>query len=307
MSIIRRGLLAAVLIGFAATSGYSQDSAVHTQTVPFDNPGRPGIVKVVSGEGDVVITGYSGREVRIKATAANKKALPSQEDPKAKGLRRIAGSGFAVTTDREENAVVITRPLGSKTGIEIQVPVNTSLKIGGASPQKAAGDMTDIQDIVANSIGPLFGFSGGVFEGTITVDGVTGEVEVSTMDGDIVLKNLSGAVAANCMDGDITAGFRMVPENRPMAFSTVDGDIDITLPQRIRATITASTLDGDIYTYFEMETSPGAVKRNEKESMGLHRNLLGISGNTTTGKINGGGIDIQIRTVDGSIYIRKAK
>ncbi|MHB9027497.1 MAG: DUF4097 family beta strand repeat-containing protein [Candidatus Latescibacterota bacterium] len=317
MNTIRKGMLVAVFIGFTASSGHGQGATVHTQSVPFDNPGRPGIVKVISGEGNVTITGYAGREVRIKATASNKKTLPSEEDPKAKGLKRIAGSGFSVTTNREENAVVITRPMGDKTDLEIQAPVNTSLKIGGnflppkpptpPNPQKNnASDIPDLQSLVTSSIGLAFGFPGGMFEGSITVEGITGEVEVSTLDGDIVLKNISGAVVANCMEGDITTVFRMVPENRPMAFSTVDGDIDITLPQRIKAIITASTVGGGVYTDFEMETMPGAVKRNEKPKQGLLNTLIG-PGSTVMGKINGGGIDIQMKTIDGSIYIRKAK
>ena len=307
MNTIRRVMLAAVIIGFAASSGHSQDPSVHTQSVPFENPGRPGIVRVISGEGDISITGYAGRDVRIKATGTHKKPRSLDDDPKAKGLKRIAGSGFSVATDREENAVVITRPMDDSTDLELQVPFNTSVKIGGAPSKEAAGDVIDIPNIVVNSVIAAVGSGARVLEGDITVENITGEVEISSLDGDINLKNISGAAVVNCIDGDITAVFRTVPESRPMAFSTIDGDIDITLPERIKATITTSNIEGGVYTDFEMATVPGAVKKSEKGTSGIIAGLTGLRGNAITGKINGGGIEIQIKTIDGGIYIRKGK
>lgn len=307
MNTYRNGLLLAILIGFTVSSGYSQGSSARTQTVAFDNPGRQGTVYVTSGEGDVSIIGYAGKEVLIKASAPNKKTSTPDDDPKAKGLKRISGSGFYVTTDREENAIVITRPIDDATDLEIRVPFNTALKIGGASSRNTSGNASDIQSIVASSVGAAIGFSGGLFEGTITVEDIAGEMELSTLDGDITLKNVSGAVIANCMDGDITAVFRNVPENRPMAFSSVDGDIDVTLPVRIKTTILASNVDGNINTDFDMETVPGVVKRDSKESSGVIEALIGTQGKTITGKINGGGPTIRMKTIDGNIYIRKAK
>jgi hypothetical protein len=325
MKAIRRGIFIIALIGFSVSSGYCQGGTTRTMTVSFDNPGRPGIVKIVSGEGDVTVTGYPGKDVRIKAMGSNKNTLPPEDDPKAKGLRRISGSGFNVSTEANENAVVITRPLGDKVELEIQVPSNTALKIGSGgndlrstitihskvsppapSPPLPSGEILDIQNIVVNGMKYAFGFPGGVFEGNITVENVSGNMEISTLDGDITLKNISGTTVANSMDGNITVVFRTITENRPMAFSTIDGDIDITFPERIKADITAKNVDGSIYTDFDMEVIPGSVQKIEKVKT-VPESLFGMMGNTVRGKINGGGMDIQIKTVDGSIYIRKAK
>lgn len=304
MNAICRGMFAALIIGLAASSGFGQGSSDHTQTVPFDNPGRPGILKVISGEGDVTITGYSGREVRIKAAGRKNKPLPPEEDPKARGLKRVAGSGFSVTTLREENAVIITRPMSDNMNLEIQVPANTALIIGGVRGKNAAGNGGGLVDTIVSSVGSALSIPGGPFQGMVTVENVAGEMELSTLDGDILLKNVSGAVAASCVDGDITAVFRTLPENRPMAFSTIDGDLDITLPDRTKAAITASTIDGGVYTDFEMTTTPGAVKKAEN---GSQNPIVGLTGSTVSGNINGGGISIQLSTIDGNIYIRKAK
>ena len=91
-----------------------------------------------------------------------------------------------------------------------------------------------------------------------------------------------------------------------MAFSTIDGDIDVTFPANTKATISAKNVDGDIYTDFDMDLT--LVKEvNVDRKRGWENGMTGMFGNTITGKINGGGADILVSTVDGNIYIRKGK
>ena len=92
-----------------------------------------------------------------------------------------------------------------------------------------------------------------------------------------------------------------------MAFSTIEGDIDVTFPSDIHATVTAKNVDGDVYTDFEMDMAMGPEVIKEHKNTGFTDSLVGMFGNTVTGKINGGGADIQMSTVDGDIYIRKGK
>jgi hypothetical protein len=293
-----RILFAAIIAWFAASAVQAQDS--HTINVPFDNPGRPGVVKIYSGEGNITVTGYAGREVLIKANTKGGKPNPD-DDPKARGLKRIAGPGFTVSTDREENAVIITRSLDDRTDMEIQAPFNTVLKVGGKT------NSNDIRNTIATSVaGAITGYQGGLFEGNITVDSISGDMELGTMDGNITLKNISGGVAVNSLDGNTTAVFKSIPDNRPLAFSTVDGNIDIALPATARITVTAKNADGSIYTDFELETTPVEIQREPKDSSILG-SITGPDGNSISGKINGGGTSVQLRTVDGNIYIRKAK
>jgi DUF4097 and DUF4098 domain-containing protein YvlB len=146
----------------------------------------------------------------------------------------------------------------------------------------------------------------GMSNGDITVSNVTGEIEVNTMDGDITLNNISGEVIAHSIDGELLIVFKEMPEEGPMAFSTIDGDIDVTFPANTKATISAKNVDGDIYTDFDMDmTHVKEVGVGTKA--GWKNGLTGMFGNTITGKISGGGTDILISTVDGNIYIRKGK
>jgi hypothetical protein len=291
----------AALVWIVAAAAYGQGANSRAMTVPFDNPGRPGVVRIVSGEGDVRVTGYSGRDVLIRSAGKTERSVPPENDPKAKGLKRITGSGFSVTTVREENAVVIARSMNDPADLEIQVPFNTTLRIGGKS------GAADFQNLGATIAGAIAGLPAGPFEGDVTVENISGEMEIGTLSGDVTLKGISGGVVANSIDGDVTAVFKSMPGDRPIAFSTVDGDIDLTLPASARATVTARNVDGSVYTDFELDTIPGEVKRSERGAPGLGGVLTGPGGNTVSGKINGGGTSVQLRTVDGNIYIRKAK
>lgn len=281
------------------------DTTVRTMTCAFDNPSRPGTILVQSGNGNITVRGYSGSDVKIKATADDEDALPPEENEKAKGMKRIAGSGFNIATDRENNTIIINRSVNDTTDLEIQAPFNTSIKIGGSQANTGYG-VNPVQNIVMNSMKIAFDFSG-ILEGTITIDGISGEIEASTLDGDIELKNVSGAVVANTMDGSINATFKSVPGKRPMAFSTMDGDIDVTLPGSSKATITAKTVDGDIFTDFDFEIIPEKVEPQKPSNDLLSGFILGMYGTTVTGSINGGGAEIMMKTVDGGVYIRKAK
>ena len=109
------------------------------------------------------------------------------------------------------------------------------------------------------------------------------------------------------MDGDLLVVFKDINNDKPMYFSSVDGDVDVTFPSGIKADMTIKTIDGDIYTDFEMDINrmPQVEKSESKQ-----QNWIGIFtgvGNNISAKVNGGGPEIQLISVDGDIYIRKGK
>ena len=200
----------------------------------------------------------------------------------------------------------------------------------------------------AKAVFESFNFSVGLFQGDITVENVLGDMEISTLEGAITVRGATGSVVASAMDSDVTVTFASIKSDNPMAFSTMDGDIDITFPATVKAKVTAKNVDGDIFTDFDMEMVPN-VQASKEEKTGsiptppassggkeekpvppvpsigkvgkeggastgffptppaLPGNFVGMFGNTVTGKINGGGTEIQMTTIDGSIYIRKGK
>lgn len=327
-------------------SGSGQDVYKNTMKAAFPNPDKPGLLKIVSGNGNVTVTGYPGREVMIEAQSKSKKALGEQENEKAKGLKRIAGSGLNVITKQDENAVVIERSMYDTTDLDIKVPFQTALKIGEESGMRRAFGLSD-DEAAATGLSRI-SVSGVPIQGGISVAAVTGSMEVRTMKGTITLQNISGNIVSNSMNGDITCTFKSLDKEKPSAFSTLHGDIDLTLPTDVHVTLVIKNVDGNVYSDFDMDITKNTKGAGGSESTGgseprirdlesqLNRmqvhsiqskslriskgdsttvivnlpetfTMAGMYRNNITGKINGGGVEIQLSSLNGNIYIRKGK
>ena len=289
---------------------------IYTQKVTVvDGSGYTGSLVVYSGKGDISIVGYSGKEVVIKAESDGKMPLRPIDNEKAKGLKRITGTGFNVSYNESENVVIITRPPESSTKLDLKVPHDMDIKIGTAQLQMIVGNYQNsiqvtqkIQMNTGVSLPGMLRQHGGVFEGNVTVSDMDGSMELNTVDGNIVVNNVTGAVIANSMDGDITVTYTGKLDEQPMAFSTVEGDVDITLPEKITATVMANNMDGDVYTDFDLNLLPAGVEKIPADVFsGGKDTIIGRFGAKVSGKINGGGPQVRMSSVSGNIYIRKGK
>lgn len=126
--------------------------------------------------------------------------------------------------------------------------------------------------------------------GDITVEGLSGEMEISNTNGDISLKDISGSSMLDTVDGDITVQFKEITPGLPMAFSSVEGDIDVTFPVDINTRIKARADSGRILNDF--------VKKTKKQTAQSTWNYS---------KLNDGGAEIVLRSFLGNIHIRRPK
>jgi hypothetical protein len=269
------------------------------------------------------------------------------EDEKAKGLKRISGSSFNVATNDEENAIIINRGMNDENDLIIQVPVSTSLKIGSGNYRGGSlsnivisskdhegkeqvvklRDMAiemkekekemeekekEMRETVKISTGfpitiPRIPFIGGVFQGDVTITNVSGTIEINAVESDITLKDISGKTTVSTVDGDLVATFKDIDKDKPLYLSSVDGDLDVTLPSNIQADLSLQTLDGEMFTDFDIDITlePEQTTKGDRRSTDMVRFFR--AGNAVYGKINGGGSNIQIKTVDGNIYLRKGE
>lgn len=148
--------------------------------------------------------------------------------------------------------------------------------------------------------------SNGIIEGDITIDDFKGLAEASTIQGSITVNNMEGAVLANTVEGDINVTFIKLNDDKELYFSTVDGDIDITFPKNTNADVMAKTIEGDVYSGFDGDVTFGKKSDSEKtaaDSRSFFGNML--QSNHITTRINKGGQDVYLNTVNGSTYIRK--
>jgi predicted membrane protein len=129
--------------------------------------------------------------------------------------------------------------------------------------------------------------------GTTEIAGFSGEVEAnSNLNGALVLSNLTGAVTAYSLNHGIQVNFTEINQNSPIDIRTTNGDIDVTIPEKAAANIALSSWNGDVYSNFD-------IKQKEKDG------LKSFSDHDIKGIINGGGVNIKLKSTNGTIYLRK--
>jgi hypothetical protein len=148
--------------------------------------------------------------------------------------------------------------------------------------------------------------SNGMIEGDITINDFKGLVEASTVQGDITVNNMDGMVLANTVEGDINVSFKKLNGDKELYFSTVNGDIDITLPKKTNADVMAKTIEGDVYSGFDGDVTFGK-KSDSEESEADSQSPFGkmFRSDYISTRINKGGQEVYLNTINGSIYIRK--
>ncbi|UCD20143.1 MAG: DUF4097 family beta strand repeat protein [candidate division WOR-3 bacterium] len=123
--------------------------------------------------------------------------------------------------------------------------------------------------------------------GNITAENLSGELEISNINGDISLQDISGAAMLDTIDGDITVQFRDIARGVPMAFSSVEGNINITFPRDVNVLTKARADSGYILNDFTQ------TKKQE------------VAGSTWSyGKLNDSGPEMLMRSFLGNIHIR---
>ena len=143
--------------------------------------------------------------------------------------------------------------------------------------------------------------------GTITVENVEGEIEIEHVNGSVALTNVAGAVVASTQNGSLTATLSRVTADKAMSFSSFNGKVDVTLPASIKANLKMRSDNGDIFTDFDVQLRPGADKPSTTRRNG---GSLKIDVNRAIfGSVNGGGFlpEIELRTFNGTIYLRKGQ
>jgi hypothetical protein len=269
--------IAAALCVGTGTPATAQDN--QTVTVPFSDPSRPGRLVVSVLAGAITITGENRRDVVIETRPSSESGAPGRErdtrpaTPPPAGLRRLTQNvGFTVEEDNNEMKVSLGGPFNRGLDFTIRVPARTSLKLATMR------------------------------NGGISVTGVEGDLETSSMGGAVTLTNVSGSVVANSMRGSIKATLARVTADKAMAFTSFNGSVDVTFPSAIKANFKLRSDGGDVFTDFDMQVRP--VPRTETGDRKGGRFRLEVN-NSVMGSVNGGGPEIELRSFHGDVFVRK--
>ncbi|MCR9265503.1 MAG: DUF4097 family beta strand repeat-containing protein [Flavobacteriaceae bacterium] len=215
----------------------------------------------IESKADITVRTYTSNEILIKAGDRH------QVSERAKGLRLVGEGGndntevgFYVVQDGN---TLIVKNLRKSEGAEIFLPKN--------------------QNVAVKS----------TWNGNIEIDGFAGEIEADAqLNGSIEILDVNGPVTANTLNGEVTVEFGTVKQNSPISIYSTNGAVDVTLPGNTPADLSLSSVNGDIYTNFDL-------KREEKDG------LKSVSGRKLNAAINNGGVSISLKSTNGNIYLRK--
>jgi DUF4097 and DUF4098 domain-containing protein YvlB len=121
----------------------------------------------------------------------------------------------------------------------------------------------------------------------------------------VTLTNVSGSVVAHALNGNVVVSLTKVDPAKSMSFSSLNGNIDVTFPADAKANVAMKSDQGEIYSDFDIRMDQSAHKPVVEDARGKGGTYRFRMDKTMYGTINGGGPEIQFKTFNGSIYIRK--
>jgi DUF4097 and DUF4098 domain-containing protein YvlB len=243
-------------------------------TVPLTDPSRPAQVRAHLLNGSIVVKGYDGKDVIVEAHPRG--AHESSEDEG--GMRRIPQTATGLSVEEENNQVNIrVDAINRAMDLNISVPRRSSLSLHTVNG------------------------------GNISVSDVDGEIDVNDVNGSVTLNHIAGSAVAHALNGRVLVTFTRIDPQKSMAFSSMNGDIDVTFPPDLKATISLRTDNGDIYSDFDIQTQPTAPRQVVEDERGKGGKYRVKIDKTLHATINGGGPEIQFKNFNGNIYIRKGK
>ena len=215
------------------------------KTVALNADGRVSLDNV---NGSVEITGWNRNEVQIDAvkSASDQQKLDDM-------TIEVKGSGNSVEIETKFAKKVNNNPGG----------VSYTLHV----PQNARIDKINLVN------------------GSMTVQKLTGEINANLVNGKVQASDLTGSADLATVNGTIEANYSSLTSVREIKLKSVNGTIDLRLPQSPNADIQASTVNGGISTEFPLQVKGKWV------------------GKSLSGTLGSGGVHIELSNVNGSIRV----
>ncbi len=216
--------------------------------------------------GRVMVEGYNGNEIVFSSNDAEK-----DKDERAAGLKEINSLGLDDNTGlginvADKGNVVEVRQLKKMNSPKIKILVPKGIIVYFTHESQYGGEAS--------------------------FKNMENEIEVSAQYNNIEMENCSGPVTVKTIYGHVEASFDSNSKG-PLSIVSVYGFVDVTLPAATKANLKMSTSYGEIYVApeFKIDVDPKGdmVRYSDRVS----------------GKINGGGIEIDLICNYGKVYLRK--
>lgn len=221
---------------------------------------------VINEVNDVSIEGHNGNEIIFSA-----RRIDHESDERAKGLRAISTMGLEDNTGIglsviDKGETIEVNQLKKMDGPDVTIKVPKGVKVYYTHTSPYGSDLK--------------------------LKNFDGAVEVSTVHSDIKLTAITGPATIKTIHGDIDASLDASLKS-PFSLTSVHGHVDVALPVAIKANLHLSTTHGEILVdpdfKIEIDRSGNFVRYSDR----------------LNGKINGGGVEIELSANHGNLYLRK--
>ena len=257
----------------------AQDSGEFT--VPFSNPSGQMKLMVDIKTGSIKIKGTARKDVLVKYSTEkdedddnhHRNRNRNNGDGDRDGLKKISSGTMNLEASEFQNTVKVNSDNWSaKLEMTIEVPSTINMRV------KTYND------------------------GDLDVNNITGTVELINYNGAITATGISGTVVAETYNGDIKIAYDKLTSDTPLSYANYNGDIDLTFPAALKASLKMKTKQGEIYSGFDAQVQKSAPKVNSESKSGVYKVQID---DWVKVDVNGGGPEISVQTYNGDIYLRK--
>lgn len=247
---------------------YAQNSGDFV--VPFSDPSKRGKIKAHLNVGSITVKGTARKDVLVKYSSTESKNSVEQSKD---GLKRISGGSMDLDVSENSNYIKISSgSWNNAMNLEIEVPTSVDLQVHTYN------------------------------DGVLNLQNIQGELELNNYNGEIYAYNISGSVVATSYNGEIKVTFDKITDGTPMSFSTYNGDVDLTFPSTLKASLKMKTSSGEVYTGFDVNLIKSGPVQKKDEKSGTYKVVVD---DWVKGDVNGGGPEFMIKSYNGDIYVRK--
>ena len=225
---------------------YAEVTQDFHRTVSLSPNGRVSLSNI---NGDVEITGWNRNEVQIDAVKT------------ARDQQRLDEAQIEVTATSD--SVEIETHYPSHLVNNNPASVHYTLHV----PQDARVDKVNLVN------------------GSLTVQKLTGEVTANLVNGKVHASDLQGEADLATVNGALDANYSSLNNVREIKLKSVNGSIDLLLPQSPNADVSASTVNGGITTDFPLTVKGHWIGKN------------------MSGTLGSGGVQIELNNVNGGIHV----
>jgi len=283
----------------ASSSAQAATQTPQQVTVPLSDPSRPATLRVNLMWGGVTIRGSNRKDVLIEAQSATERrgrgvvysdgggvivlgrgrsgrGDSGRSDSDTTGLRRLTQpGGFSI--EENNNEIVLSSGWNNR-GLDftIEMPARANLKLSTLNA------------------------------GPIVVENIDGDIEVNNQNESITMTNVSGSVVANAHNGRLKVEMTRVSPDKPMAFTTFNGPVEVTLPSTLKANLRLRSDHGEILSDFDIQVRPVSASPSQNVRGPDGRIRIEVN-QSIQGTVNGGGPEFEFRSFNGNIIVRKGK